>query len=132
MRAQCQKIDVTDCSVSEAKRSVWRTTISSRRLMLRRTGTAAVTMILAVVVQNRVEESLALDAEDCGCGFEAGTACDLLSQQWYAFCRGRLDAETKAWMGRLPRQIEVRMAGRRLLAGSFDRRHAQCLSLRRQ
>ncbi len=67
-------------------------------------------------IMGNCEESLALEAEDCGCGFEEGTLCDLLSAQWYSYSRQRLDPETKAWMGTLPRHLVVEIAGRRLLA----------------
>ena len=76
--------------------------------LLRETGCA--------VVQGNCEESLGADAEDCGCGFEEATLCDLLSQQWYSFCRSRVTDETKRWMAALPRRIAVRIGGRRLLA----------------
>ena len=67
-------------------------------------------------VMGNCEESLALDAEDCHCGFDEDSLCSLLSQQWYGFSRGRLDQASKAWMAGLPRQIIVEIAGRRLLA----------------
>jgi predicted phosphodiesterase len=68
------------------------------------------------VVMGNCEESLAGDAEDCGCGFEEGTVCDLLARQWYDFCRTRIDADAKRWMGGLPRRITVEIGGRRLVA----------------
>ena len=70
---------------------------------------------IATVLGN-CEESLALDVEDCHCGFAEDSLCSLLSQQWYGFSRGRLDQASKAWMAGLPRQIIVEVAGRRLLA----------------
>jgi predicted phosphodiesterase len=60
------------------------------------------------------EENLGEDADDCGCGFEDGTACDLMSRQWYTFCREKLDTETKRWMGTLPRTLFVIMGDKRL------------------
>lgn len=68
------------------------------------------------VIMGNCEEALAGDAEDCGCGFEEGSACSVLSAQWFAFCRERLDHETKAWMGTLPRALEIEVAGLRFLA----------------
>lgn len=68
------------------------------------------------VVQGNCEESLGADAEDCGCGFEEATLCDLLSQQWYSYSRGRVSDESKRWMAGLPRRLTVRVGGRRLLA----------------
>ena len=38
----------------------------------------------AAVVAGNCERQIAAGAGDCGCGFEAGTACDLLSRGWYA------------------------------------------------
>jgi predicted phosphodiesterase len=60
------------------------------------------------------EENLAADADDCGCGFDDGTACDLMSQQWYSFCRRHLKMETKRWMGKLPRSLIAVIENKRL------------------
>lgn len=68
------------------------------------------------VVMGNCEESLSSDSDGCGCGFGEGTACDALSGQWYAYCRERVSAATKAWMAGLPRRIGVSVGGRRLLA----------------
>jgi predicted phosphodiesterase len=68
------------------------------------------------VVMGNVEESLADDAEDCGCGFDEDTACARLSVDWYAFARQALDADAKAWMRALPRRLTFTLAGRRLAA----------------
>ncbi|WP_246590245.1 metallophosphoesterase family protein [Marinobacterium ramblicola] len=38
-----------------------------------------------LVVMGNCEESLAQSALDCGCGFEQGSACSLLSDDWYRF-----------------------------------------------
>lgn len=42
------------------------------------------------VVAGNCERQLAQDAEDCGCGFDDGSACDLLSRGWYPFARSAL------------------------------------------
>ncbi len=68
------------------------------------------------VVMGNCEESVGADAENCGCGFEKGSSCDLLSARWYRYCVGALDADAKAWMRRLPRRIALTLAGRRLTA----------------
>jgi predicted phosphodiesterase len=62
------------------------------------------------VVMGNCEEQLGSGAEDCGCGFEEGTACDLLSIQWYAHAAAHLDDDAKAWMCALPRLIKLEMA----------------------
>jgi len=43
------------------------------------------------VVMGNCEESLGLNAADCGCGFEVGSACDMLSVAWYAM-------RTRCWI----------------------------------
>lgn len=66
------------------------------------------------VVMGNCEESLGIDAEDCGCGFEEGSACDRLSAAWYAHARSQLDEDARSWMRALPRRIDVEIGGRRL------------------
>jgi len=43
-----------------------------------------------VLVAGNCEKQLAAGAADCGCGFAAGSACDLLSKDWYPFASGAL------------------------------------------
>jgi predicted phosphodiesterase len=68
------------------------------------------------VVMGNCEESLAQDADDCGCGFNEGSTCAALSAQWFAASRRDLNHDAKRWMGSLPRRIDVTLAGRRLAA----------------
>ncbi|MGB0684041.1 MAG: metallophosphoesterase family protein [Magnetovibrionaceae bacterium] len=68
------------------------------------------------VVLGNCEESLGNSADDCGCGFEDGTACDLLSKQWYAHAQGQLSADDRAWMASRPRRICFTHAGKRVVA----------------
>lgn len=58
------------------------------------------------VVQGNCEESLGLEAQDCGCGFEEGTACSLLSVDWYRFAIERITEYDRAWMMSLPKAIQ--------------------------
>ncbi len=51
------------------------------------------------------EESFATDAEDCGCGFEEGTSCDLLSAQWFQHANQQLGQNDRQWFASLPRKI---------------------------
>ena len=67
------------------------------------------------VVMGNCEESLAAQAPDCGCGFESGSACALLSDHWYAFASERVSNDTRRWMQQLPRAIRLRVDGRRVL-----------------
>jgi predicted phosphodiesterase len=66
------------------------------------------------VVMGNCEESLGLGSADCGCGFAAGSACELLSVAWYAHADASLDDDSRQWMLGLPRRIDLVMAGRRL------------------
>src|SRR5579864_768652 len=66
-------------------------------------------------VMGNCEESLAASADDCGCGYAEGSACDRLASQWYAHADRTLDAEDRRWMGALPRRLVVEIGGRRLV-----------------
>ena len=66
------------------------------------------------VVMGNCEESLALGAQDCGCGYTPGSVCDRLSAAWFTHADRELGTEVRAWMAQLPRRIDVAIAGRRL------------------
>ncbi len=68
----------------------------------------------AHVVMGNCEESIGQSSDQCGCGFEAGSACDLLAAEWYAFASRMLDDDARAWMRKLPRSLHLHIAGRRL------------------
>ncbi|AXI46854.1 diadenosine tetraphosphatase [Sulfitobacter sp. SK012] len=74
---------------------------------------AAIRTSGCTVVAGNCEKQLAADADDCGCGFDAGSTCDRLSVEWYAFARARLNLESKAWMGALPDVVTFAHQGRR-------------------
>src|SRR5262249_23102852 len=59
-------------------------------------------------------ESLGWNKDDCGCGFEEGTACAELSVDWYAFANRALGEDQRAWMRSLPRRFDVAVGDRRL------------------
>lgn len=65
-------------------------------------------------IMGNCEQSLAASSQDCGCGYESGSSCDLLSVKWYQFATAQLDQDTKDWMGNLAESISFEMAGRRL------------------
>jgi len=65
------------------------------------------------VVMGNVEEALADDAADCRCGFEKGSVCDALAAAWYRHALSALDADTRRWIGSLPRRIDFSLAERR-------------------
>lgn len=68
------------------------------------------------VVMGNCEESLAEGAIDCGCGFDRGSSCDLLSVQWFSYADARIDVDTRRWMAKLPRRLEFTLNGLRLAA----------------
>ncbi|TCL09242.1 calcineurin-like phosphoesterase family protein [Shimia isoporae] len=55
-----------------------------------------------VVVAGNCEKQLAANALDCGCGFDEGSACDLLSAGWFAHADRHVDQGARIWMGGLP------------------------------
>ncbi|SMP23691.1 metallophosphoesterase family protein [Shimia sagamensis] len=75
---------------------------------------AAVRRAGVVVVAGNCEAQLAANALDCGCGFEAGTACDLLSAGWYAHANAEVDSEARRWMARLPDVVTFQQADKRV------------------
>lgn len=66
------------------------------------------------VVMGNCEESLAAGADDCGCGFPAGSACERLSAAWFAHAVAELAPDARTWMTRLPRRIDIEIGGQRL------------------
>ncbi|NQW00776.1 MAG: metallophosphoesterase family protein [Rhodospirillales bacterium] len=74
------------------------------------------------VVMGNCEESFGFEGDDCGCGFDAGSACDLLSRQWYAHANSTLTPAHRAWMRSLPRQIRFAMSGQHVavIHGGID------------
>jgi predicted phosphodiesterase len=54
------------------------------------------------VIAGNCEKQLAANADDCGCGFEDGTACSLLARDWYSFANRHLRADHRAFMAGLP------------------------------
>lgn len=47
------------------------------------------------IVMGKCEESLAADAETCGCGYAEGNVCDAHSSAWFAHCRAALNREPR-------------------------------------
>jgi len=65
------------------------------------------------VAMGNCEEALGEGGDDCRCGFEKGTQCDLLSVRWFAHASSRVTADHQAWMSALPHPITFRMGGAR-------------------
>jgi predicted phosphodiesterase len=54
------------------------------------------------VVAGNCEKQLSVGAFNCGCGFETGTACDILSNGWFSFANSQISAADRDWMGTCP------------------------------
>ncbi|QMU56861.1 MAG: metallophosphoesterase [Boseongicola sp.] len=67
------------------------------------------------VVAGNCERQLAEGADDCGCGFGADSACDLLSRGWYPYTASRMEHSDLDWMAGLP-DIGVFVQGQRRYA----------------
>jgi predicted phosphodiesterase len=63
------------------------------------------------VVMGNCEESLAFDSSDCGCGFDEGSACSVLSITWYRYATALINESQRRWMAELPRLINFQFAG---------------------
>lgn len=61
------------------------------------------------VVMGNCEDSLGNEELDCGCGFEEGTACDLLSKQWFDHANAQMTAEARRWMRELPHTLSFKI-----------------------
>jgi predicted phosphodiesterase len=57
-------------------------------------------------IAGNVELQLREGEEDCGCNFDEGSRCDLLSRQWYPFAQSQLSADSLAWMKSLPYHLQ--------------------------
>lgn len=66
------------------------------------------------VVAGNCEQQLAADADNCACGFDEGSACDVLSKGWYGYADARITADDRLWMGGLSDALSFAWAGRRL------------------
>ena len=74
------------------------------------------------VIMGNCEESLGWSKDDCGCGFEEGTACETLSVDWYGYSNRHLGADARKWMRGLPWRVDVQIGARRLavIHGAVD------------
>lgn len=61
-------------------------------------------------IQGNVEQSLATKADDCGCGFEDGTVCDILSRGWFPFADNAVTQDQRDWFKQLPEHLNLTIA----------------------
>jgi len=64
------------------------------------------------VIAGNCEEQLAAGAENCGCGFEEGSVCDMLSRGWYPYALANTSQATRDWMAALPAALSFAFAGK--------------------
>ena len=65
------------------------------------------------VIAGNCEQQLAEAAPDCGCGFEEGSECDLLSRGWYPYALAQTSDMSRHWMATLPTSLSFRYCGLR-------------------
>jgi len=61
-------------------------------------------------IQGNVEQSLATQADDCGCGFSEGTMCDTLSRGWYPIADAAINQTQRDWFSGLPEQLNFSLS----------------------
>jgi predicted phosphodiesterase len=66
------------------------------------------------VVMGNCDEQLGTSADDCGCGFPEGSACERLSAAWYAYADARVTPEQRRWLAGLPRRLDIEIGSVRL------------------
>lgn len=66
-----------------------------------------------VCVAGNCEKQLADGAADCGCGFDEGTTCDVLSSGWFGYASKQVSMADRAWMQACPDVIVFQHAGLR-------------------
>ena len=74
------------------------------------------------MIKGNCEIELAAGSDTCGCGFEAGSTCDLLSLGWYAFASQEVSTDQRQFMGALPDHLIFTHYGNRyfVLHGGFS------------
>lgn len=66
------------------------------------------------IVMGNCDEALGFGFEDCGCGFEKGSACESLAAEWHSFATQMLSEDARAWLRTLPRRLDLNIGGRSL------------------
>ncbi|WP_255853580.1 metallophosphoesterase family protein [Marinobacterium rhizophilum] len=65
-------------------------------------------------IQGNCEESLGNRIDDCGCGFDDGSSCAVLSDSWYRYADAAISDASRAWLKSLPAQLGFSLNGRRI------------------
>ena len=74
------------------------------------------------VVRGNCDEQLGAGADNCGCGFAEGSACERISETWYSYANFNVCQEDRGWLRDLPYRIDLFIGDLRLavLHGSFS------------
>ena len=64
-------------------------------------------------IAGNVEIQLREGLDDCGCNFDEGTTCNILSNQWYPYAQKRLSKESIDWMHDLADFVDFTYAGKK-------------------
>lgn len=65
-------------------------------------------------IKGNCEQALANNADDCGCGFDEGSPCDVLSNRWFGFSQQALSADNKQHLSTLPDQLLFSYQGQKI------------------
>ena len=63
------------------------------------------------VIAGNCEQQLASGADNCACGFDEGSACDVLAKGWYGYADQRVGRDDRLWMGQLTDEALFDWAG---------------------
>jgi len=58
--------------------------------------------------------ALGEDADNCACGFQNGSTCDVLARSWYEHARGQMNEALQSWMRDMPSHLTFSMSGKRV------------------
>lgn len=64
-------------------------------------------------IAGNVELQIRNGDESCGCNFDEGTRCDVLSQNWYPYAYNAVSPEMKDWLQDMPEHIRFKYAGKK-------------------
>ncbi|TYB79144.1 metallophosphoesterase family protein [Bizionia myxarmorum] len=72
-------------------------------------------------IAGNVEMQLVSGADNCGCAFEEGSRCDVLSEQWYEYAQSKISTSSLSFLKDLPEHIQFNYANKQitLVHGSF-------------
>ncbi|MEM9450403.1 MAG: metallophosphoesterase family protein [Cyanobacteria bacterium P01_E01_bin.6] len=66
-------------------------------------------------IAGNVEQQLGTSGDDCGCGFNDGSLCNILSRQWYTYADQHVSSGHRRWLRSLPDHLTFTFAGKRFL-----------------